>query len=185
MKQILTLALSLFVAAFMFTGCDDLTTVSVNVPMSTEHAIAIAGNEMAFGKAETINLNDYKDFQNNKAKIKDLQIESIQYRIDGHTGSANQTLTGTIGVMGTDQIPTTLYSINNWNIAAKQTETANNNWVTLDVDQAGKDRLISLVKNDPNTGTIGLMGSTNEVPVGFNLTFKINWMLVAEEDLVK
>jgi hypothetical protein len=184
MKQIFSLALSLFVAAFMFTGCDDLTTVSINVPMSTEHTFPIAGNNSSFADARTINLNDYDDFKNNKSKLTNVEIESIQYKITNHVGSPSQTISGTIAVMGTDQVPTTLHSINNWNLK-NQADASLNDWVTLNVDQVGKDRLVNLVKNDPNTGTIGLMGTTNETPVAFNLVFKINWKLTAEEDMVK
>lgn len=185
MQKFYTLALSLIVAAFFFTGCDDLSTVDFDFNIATEHDLTVHGTTTSLSMSESVDLKENDKFLDNKDKIKNAAVDSVQYRIDGFVGSPTAVINGSLEVAESMTAPRSLiYTISGWNISAEQTRTANNNWVTIPINDAGKEKLASLIKNDPHTATLILTGSTSEVPVDFNVRFKIHWKMTAETDLL-
>lgn len=185
MQKFYTLALSLFVAAFLFTGCDELSTVDFDFTIATDHTLNVQGTTQALSITETVDLTTNDKFNDNKDKIKNAAVDSVQYRIINFNGSPNALLNGRIEVAETITSPRELlYEIMNWNLSQEQTRTSNDTWVTIPLNAAGKEKLASLIKSDPHSATLSLTGATSEVPVNFTALFKIHWKMTAETDLI-
>jgi hypothetical protein len=186
MKKTLSLALSLLVAAFMFSSCDDLTTIEIPFGITTTHELKVNGTEPALFISQSIDLTENADFNKHKSSIKEVGIDSVAIQITDHIGSANQTLSGAVQVGAVSESTLTqLFAITTpLNIAAIQAETAGDHWKTMPTDEAGRAKLASLIKNDPHTAKIVLAGMTNEVPAKFNVHFKIYWAMKATEELI-
>jgi hypothetical protein len=185
MKKTLSLALSLFTAAFFLSSCDDLTTVDIPFGLQTEHSLVVAGTEMAIDQSEVVDLTTNTKFNDNKSKLDAVGIDSVQIMITDHTGSPSQTLEGNLIAANADgSNEMVLHTMTPTSIAALQAATANGNWQTIAVTQEGKDRLSSLIKNSPHSAKLILRGMTNEVPVGFKAQFKIWWAMNATTELI-
>jgi hypothetical protein len=183
MKKTLYLALSLFVAAFAFSSCDDLTTVTIPFGLSTEHTFVVEGTDMTIHEETNVDLTTNHDFNKNRNKIKEAGVDSLQVRITGHNGPAEQTLTGEVQVGPTATDLTTLAVITGLNVAELQAATADGSWVTLTTTAEGRQRIADLIKVAPHAATLLLHGTSTSIP-NFTAHFKIHWSMVAEEDVI-
>jgi hypothetical protein len=187
MKNLLSLSLSLFMAAMMFSSCDDLTTIDIPFNLQTEHDLAVKGNDLTVNLVDSIDLTTNDQFNDNKSKLDAVGIDSVQFRITDNTSlSKTQTLQGNLFVAnldGSNEI--LLHAITTpINISATQTATADGSWITIALNQEGKDRLSSLIKNDPHSARFILRGTTNEAPSDFAVHFKIWWAMNATTELI-
>jgi hypothetical protein len=186
MKKTLSLALSLFTAAFLFVSCDDLTTVEIPFGITTTHEVQVKGNDAVVVLADSIDLTTNADFNKHKSAIKEVGIDSVGIMITDHLGNATQTLSGAVevGAISDAALTQLIVIATPVNIAALQTETAGDHWKTMETTPAGRAKLAELIKNDPHTAKIVLNGMTNETPTNFTVHFKIYWAMKATEELI-
>lgn len=183
MKKTLSLALSLFLSAFLVASCDDLTTIKIPFGITTEHEFDVEGTDMTINQLDTVNLTENYDFNKNKNKIKEAAADSIQIRVTEHFGSADQTLTGEVKVGPTAESLTTLAVLTGLNLTDIQTRTADGSWITVETTPAGRQKIADLIKVSPHTAILMLTGSSDAIP-NFKAHFKIHWKMEAEEDVI-
>jgi hypothetical protein len=182
MKKTLSLALSLFTAAFLFVSCDDLTTIEIPFGITTEHTLPVAGNDAALHIDSTIDLTTNADFNKHKSDIKEVGIDSLQIIVSDVLGA--QTLNGSLMVDAVGgSSPVTLAAINE-DLVQLQNETAGGNWQTLPTTPEGRQKLADLIKNSPHSARLILHGTASNVPVNFIAKFKIHWAMKATEDVI-
>ncbi len=188
MKKTLSLALSLFTAAFFFASCDDLTTIDIPFGLQTEHTLVVDGNDLTVLEIDSVDLTTNSKFNDNKSKLDAVGIDSVQFRItDNASVSTTQMLMGNVAVAnldGTNEIVLHSIPAPGLNIAATQAASTPDKWITIALNQEGKDRLASLIKNDPHAAQFILRGTTNEAPTRFSVHFKIWWAMNATTDLI-
>lgn len=179
----LSLALSLFVAAFFFASCDDLTTIEIPFGLSTEHTFEIVATDLTVHKEVPVDLTTNHDFNKNRNKIQEAGVDSVQVRVTNVMGSASQTLTGEVKVGPTANDLTTLATLTDLNLSQLQAATADGSWVTIPTTAEGRQRIADLIKVAPHAATLVLQGNSNEI-ANFTSHFKIHWRMKATEEVI-
>lgn len=173
-KSILILAGLLFVASAFFS-CEDLLDVTEEFWL--EHSFPVIDPGPDFNEVYILDASSESDLINDYGnKIKKIEILETTYEVTFHDGPPTQQI-NTATLTASDNTGggvVEIGSVENKNLSALV-----GNVQTMDVNQAGVDRMAELIKNPPHVCRLDLYGSANEGPLNFAVKFRFKVRMVA------
>lgn len=162
-------------AAFMFYSCEELLDVTKEFWL--DHSFPVIDPEPDFNEVYILDASSQssiiKDYGN---KIKTIEILETTYEVTFHDGPPTQQI-NTATLTASDNTGDGVVEIGS--IENKILSALVGNVQTLDVNQAGVDRMAELIKNPPHICRLDLYGSANEGPMNFVVKFRFKVRMVA------
>lgn len=89
----------LLVAVFVVLSCDDdITEININSNLSEEIAVSATEADRNIAYEATIDAKDDSDILENLEKIKEYEIEEVNFRVADYNGPETANLSGTLSV---------------------------------------------------------------------------------------
>jgi len=91
---------ALAISAFMFSGCEELGKLDINVPLKLSYDIVYTENTPAegFSRTETISLRDEPTIADKIEDIDEIEIAKVTYRLRNFSGNDAATVQGTFNI---------------------------------------------------------------------------------------
>ena len=170
--------LLLLAGMFVFTSCeDDLLNINEDFYYSSEMQVFTTDTVMMV--SEVVNMTDQSDLINEyKDKIQEVEITEVKYWLTAHDGSDTQEIIeATLKVAAEDGSGEELIASFENQVLANLLGEENAQDATI--EQAGINRMATLIKDDPYTFQLQYNTACNEGPLNFTVKFQFKVKMTA------
>lgn len=177
MKTKIILLFAILMGAFIIQSCEDSNILDITESFEYEQEITVLTTDSVFSYTEVVDLTEHSDvIAQYSDKIKEIQIEEVQYWLTVFGGTENQELViSKLSVADETGAGEELISqVENQNLMALL-----DNPTVLGINQGGVDRMAQLIKDAPHKFKLIYDVEANQKPLNFTVKFKFKIKMVA------
>ncbi len=162
---------------FVWSSCKDSDVLDVTENFTYENEMSIYTTGTEYTSTDTVDMvNESSTIAQYGDKIKDIQIQEVQYWLTAFNGDPDQQITeASLKIAATDgsgvQTIATLQNVTLANLL--------NNPTQLPVSQDGIDRMADLIRQSPHAFVLTYHTASNTAPLDFTVKFSFKIKMTA------